>query len=147
MTKETKQAFIGTILAIVVILTFPFLVYGMTGKFTLNVNKAFDEMEEKEDRAEYEMVKEYCDFDVVQTRYGWDCHRPCMKHSLDDKNCVPKGCVDTGFLSMECDLYVCEGFGDVQPQCLSYYRGSKEDYCKEYPDDKMYCYDGSGVLP
>ena len=135
-----KHLIFGIILTILLVLTPPFMVWKIYGKFTYNFAEAFEELEQEKDQEQYLRVKEYCDFDVVGSRYGYYCDRPCMKHSLDGKNCVPKGCVGGGLFSrMDCDLYVCEGYGDITPQCLSHYQGSKEDYCKEYPDDEWYC--------
>ncbi len=127
------------VVLIISIFIIPTVVWKFYGEFTFDIERVMKEQELKLDQEDFKRVKEYCDFDVVGTRWGYECHRPCMKHSLDDKNCVPKGCVDVGFWTTECDLYVCEGFGDVTPQCLEHYRGSKEDYCKEYPEDEFYC--------
>lgn len=141
MTEQIglKHLIIGIIITVILVLTPPLLVYKLTGRFTYHFEEVFEELEKEKDQEQYLKVKEYCKFNVIGTRYGYECDRPCMRHSLDGKDCVPKGCVKTGFLSSECDLYVCKGYGDVQPQCLEHWHGSKEDYCKENPDDKWYC--------
>ncbi len=148
MKEETKKMWkaIGTlVLGTLIILAIPIMSWMFYGKFTYNLPGVMQEYIEEErmqqDQEDYNRVKEYCEFNVVGSRYGYSCDRPCIKHSLDDKNCVPKGCVGGGLFSrMECDLYVCEGYGDIIPQCLEYYHGTKEQYCKDNPDDPgWYC--------
>ena len=126
---------------ILLIVAIPFSSWKMYGKFTFDINSAMEEHQIRLNEEEYKRVAEHCEFSVMHTKYGYECDRPCIKHSLEGKDCVRKGCVDSGFLNLgyDCKWYVCEGYGDIKSQCLSYYHGTKEDYCNENPDDKWYC--------
>ncbi len=144
-TIQIWKTYGSLVLAIIIILAIPLMSWKFYGRFTFNLPGAmleyFEQEEREQDQAEYNRVKEYCEFRVIGTRYGYECHRPCMKHSLEGKNCVPKGCVGGGlFSNMDCGLYVCEGYGDIRPQCLEYYRGTKEQFCKDNPDNEIFCY-------
>ncbi len=142
MNKETIKGIMMFLFITAIVLFLPLMTYYITGDFTFNVQKAFEELEQREEEEQYRKVAETCDFMITRGRYGYECMSLCLSHSLDGKNCVPKGCIGGGLFSrMDCDLYVCEGYGDITPQCLSYYQGSKEDYCKEYPGDGFYCPD------
>lgn len=144
MKKENKELLklVGHLIFIIVIVfSFPLFSLIVYGKFTYDLQSVMEENERKVNEERYKRVAEYCEFNVMQTSYGYECDRPCVKYSLDDKNCVRKGCVDTGFLGLglDCGWYVCEGYGDIKAQCLQVFHGTREEYCESKPDDEWYC--------
>ena len=148
MTEEInyKKLIFAIAIMTILLLFIPFLSWKFYGKFTWDITNAFEEYEKnnliREQEEFYEFSKR-CEFYASQDKYGWSCERPCLENSLDGKNCVRKGCVDSGFLGLglDCDWYVCEGYGDIKQQCINYYDRTKEEYCSDKNKSEEYwCY-------